>query len=125
MKKLMIAAMVAFAAVAANAATLKWGSGTIQMPGGGDASKNDVTGYLFLIDVATYTGLAENKTGASLSDAVYAKYGDSLLSADASKATSNRGVANISDPTAYENGNTAYAAILFIGSTPELVENTL
>ena len=114
MKKLMIAAMAVFAAVAANAAALKWGSGTVELAGGGTAGKNGVTGYLFLIDSDTYTSLAANTTGKALSDAVYAAYGSSLASATANKATNAKGVANITDPTVYANGNTAYAALLFI-----------
>lgn len=114
MKKLMIAAMAVLAAVAANAAALKWGSGTVELASGSQAGKNEVTGYLFLIDSTTYTSLAANTTGKALSDAVYAAYGSSLASADANKATNAKGVANISDSTVYANGNTAYAALLFI-----------
>ena len=114
MKKIMIAAMAVFAAVAANAAALKWGSGTVELAGGGTAGKNEVTGYLFLISSDTYNTLAANTTGKALSDAVYAAYGSSLASATASKATNAKGVANISDPSTYANGNTAYAALLFV-----------
>ena len=115
MKKLMILAAAVVATVAANAAAITWGSGTVYLSDGTTkAGKDAVTAYLFLIDATTYSTLAANTTGAALSDAVYAAYGSSLGSAAASKGTTAKGIANLADPTVYANGNTAYAAILYV-----------
>ena len=115
MKKLMIIAAVVMASVVTNAATLKWGSGTITLSDSSTAGKDAVTAYLFLIDSTTYGTLAANTTGKAMSDAVYAAYGSSLASADASKGTNAKGVATITDPTTtYGNGSTAYAALLYV-----------
>ena len=115
MKKLMILAAAVVATVAANAAQITGGSGTVYLADGTTkAGKDVVTAYLFLIDSTTYDTLAANTTGKAMSDAVYAAYGTSLASADANKATTAKGVANIADTTVYGNGDTAYAAILYI-----------
>ena len=114
MKKLMILAAAVVTSVMANAAAITWGSGTVTLADSTKAGKDAVTGYLFLIDATTYSTLAANTTGATMSDAVYAAYGASLGSADASKTTTAKGIANITDPTVYANGDTAYAAILYV-----------
>ena len=114
MKKLMILAAAVVATVAANAAAITWGSGTVYMADSSKAGKDAVTAYLFLVDSTTYDALAANTTGAALSDAVYAAYGSSLGTATANKTTTAKGIANITDPTVYGNGDTAYAAILYI-----------
>lgn len=114
MKKLMILAAAVATSVMANAAAITWGSGTVTLADSTKAGKDAVTGYLFLIDATTYSALAANTTGTAMSDAVYAAYGASLGSADASKATTAKGIANIADPTVYANGDTAYAAILYV-----------
>ena len=115
MKKLMILAAAVVATVAANAAAITWGSGTVYLADGTTkAGKDAVTGYLFLIDATTYTTLAANTTGTAMSDAVYAAYGSSLATASASKGTTAKGIANIADTTTYSNGDTAYAAILYV-----------
>ena len=86
MKKLMILAAAVVATVAANAAAITWGSGTVYLADGTTkAGKDVVTGYLFLIDATTYNTLAANTTGTALSDAVYAAYGSSLATADAKR----------------------------------------
>lgn len=114
MRKLIILAVAVVASVAANAAAITWGSGTVYLADGGKASKGAVTAYLFLIDSTTYETLAVNTTGKAMSDAVYAAYGSSLDSAKATGTSSAKGIANLSDPTVYANGNTAYAAVLFV-----------
>ena len=114
MKKLMILAAAVVATVAANAAAITWGSGTVYKADSAKAAKGDVAAYLFLIDSTTYGTLAANTTGAAMSDAVFAAYGSSLGSANATVSTTAKGVANLSDPTVYANGNTAYAAILYV-----------
>jgi hypothetical protein len=115
MKKLMILAAAVVASVAANAAAITWGSGTVYLADGTTkAGKDVVTAYLFLVDSSTYGTLAANTTGKAMSDAVYAAYGSSLGSAAANKGTTAKGVANIADPTVYANGSTAYAVILYV-----------
>ena len=114
MKKLMILALLAIASTIASAAQVKWGSGTITTSSGTTAEKNAVTGYLFLLTEETYTTLSANTTGKALSDAVYSAYGKSLTKADAYKATNNKGISSITDPTTYANGNTIYGAILYV-----------
>ena len=74
MKKLLVMATVALAAVASQAAAVSWLSGNVNDPTGAVANKN-VTAYLWVIDATTYDTLAANTTGAAMSDAVYAAYG--------------------------------------------------
>ena len=117
MKKLMIALAVAAMAVAGNAASVNWLSGTVLEPGGAVANKS-VTAYLWVIDATTYDTLAANTTGAAMSDAVYAAYGTKTGDAYASKTTSKKGAADlIDDSKAYGAGDTAYAAILYTYGT--------
>ena len=110
----MTLAVAVAATVAANAAAITWGSGTVSLADGTKAGKGDVTAYLFLLDADTYNTLAANATGAAMSDAVYAAYGDKIDTANASNTTTGKGIANLSDPTTYANGSTAYAAVLYI-----------
>ena len=114
MKKLMILMVAAVASVAANAAAITWGSGTVYKADSTKAGKSEVAAYLFLIDSTTYDTLAASATAKDLSDAVYASYGSKTATADANNSTTAKGVANLSDPTTYANGSTAYAAILYI-----------
>jgi len=114
MKKLMILAAVAMVSAIASAAQIKWGSGTVYTADSTKAGKDAVTAYLFLIDSTTYGTLAANTTGTAMSDAVYAAYGANLASASATASTTAKGVANLTDPTVYGNGDTAYAAILYV-----------
>lgn len=115
MKKLMILAAAIVASVAANAAAITWGSGTVYLSDGTTkAGKGAVSAYLFLIDSTTYDTFAANTTGKAMSDAVYAAYGSNLSSANATGSSTAKGVANLADPTVYGNGDTAYAAILYV-----------
>ena len=119
MKKLMILAAVAVAALASNAAAMKWESGSMLLPDGSAASSaNKPVAYLFLInatDYATYSAMG----AADLSNALWAGYGSKLASADATKTATNKGVANLTDPTTYANGDTAYAAIIYTDTQSE------
>ena len=110
----MILAAAVVATIAANAAAITWGSGTVYKADTAKAGKGEVAAYLFLIDSTTYDTLAASATATALSDAVYAAYGSSLGTADATGSTTAKGIANLSDPTVYANGNTAYAAILYV-----------
>ena len=113
MKKLMIALATVAMAVAANAAAVTWQSGTVLDPNGDTANKS-VTAYLWVIDAATYNTLAANTTGAAMSDAVYAAYGSKTGDAYASKTTSKKGVADLTDDSkSYGEGNSAYSVLLY------------
>ena len=115
MKKLMILAAAVVATVAANAAAITWGSGTIYLADGTTkAGKGVVTAYLFTLDSTTYDTLAANTTGKAMSDAVYAAYGASTASATANITSTAKGLANLTDPNAHANGDTVYAAILYV-----------
>jgi hypothetical protein len=114
MKKLMVLAAVAVAAFASNAASIKWESGTISLPDGSAASSaNKPVAYLFLLNATEYASYSSYTDGAALSNAIWADYGTQLASADATKTATNKGVANLTDPTTYSNGDTAYAAIIY------------
>ena len=113
MKKLLVIAAVALAAVASQAASVSWLSGYVNDPTGAVANKN-VTAYLWVIDAATYDTLSANTTGTAMSDAVYAAYGSKTGDAYATKTTSKKGVADLLDDSKdYGEGNSAYAAILY------------
>ena len=117
MKKLMIGAMVALAAVASNAATIKWDSGTMTDPTtSATAAKDAITMYVWEIsstDYTTYSG----KTAAEVTTALWEKYGSDLDSRQVEKNTNNKGVASIAgttDHVAGEASATGYAAVLFV-----------
>ena len=112
MEKLMILAAAVIVTVVANAAAVNWKSGTVAMPSGAAVGKNDVTAYLFNVDLATYSTYAAYTDAAKLSTDIYAAYKDSLGSADATKASSAKGAANLSDGVEYGVG-TYYALILY------------
>jgi len=113
MKKLMILAAAVVASVAANAAAIEWGSGTITLADSTTAGKDAVAGYLFLVDAttyATYSGITDAK---ALSDAVYAAYGSKTATASQTGSSTKKGVVKLSDTTEYSSGNTAYGIILY------------
>jgi len=119
MKKLMVMAAVAMAAVVSQAATVSWGSDVITEPGGAVANKT-VTGYLFVLTAdqyntlnAAYAGGTAASAGEKMNAAVWAAYGDKLASADATGVTSKQGKRTLIDPSAYSAGNTAYAALIY------------
>ena len=118
MKKLMIALAIAAVAATSNAASVNWGAGTVLEPSGATANKS-VTGYLFLIDSATFTTLSASATdGSTLSAAVWGAYGDKLGDAYASGTTSKRGALTlIDDSKPYGAGETAYAALIYTYGT--------
>lgn len=118
MKKLMIALAVAAVAMIGNAASVNWGAGTVLEPGGATANKT-VTGYLFVIDSATFTTLSASATdGATLSSAVWAAYGDKLGDAYVSDTTSKKGLLTlVDDSTSYGASDTAYAALIYTYGT--------
>jgi len=118
MKKLMILAAVVVASVAANAAAINWNSGTIALPSGTQAGKNEVTAYLFNVDLATYNVYAAYTDAAKLSNDIYDAYKGSLASADGTKASSAKGVAKVTDGADYGVG-TYYAVLLYTATENE------
>ena len=112
MKKLMIALAVTAMAVCANAAAVTWGSGTIALPSGTQAGKGEVNAYLFNVAKSVYDTYAAMTDATALSDAIYSAYGSSIASADATKASTAKGVAKLSDGSDYGVG-TYYAVVLY------------
>ena len=107
MKKLMMLAGAMVASLNVSAAAVNWGSGTITLQGGTQAGKGDVNAYLFELTKADYDKLTADK--------VYETYKDSLGTADATKSSTAKGVANLTGKTTtYGQGDTAYAAILYV-----------
>ena len=112
MKKLMILAAAVVTTVAANAAAITWGSGTITLPGGDTAGKDAVTAYLFMVDKSTYDTFAAYTDATKLSDDIYSAYKGSLGSADATKTSSKKGAATLNSGADYASGN-YYAVVLY------------
>jgi len=109
MKKLMMLAGAMVASLSVSAASVAWGSGAITLQGGAQAGKGDVTAYLFELTKTQYDALSADK--------VYDTYKGSLTSADATKSSTSKGVANLQGKTStYGQGDTAYAAILYVSS---------
>ena len=95
------------ASLSVSAAAVSWNSGTISLQGGTQAGKGDVNAYLFELTKAEYDALTADK--------VYDTYKGSLTSADTTKSSSAKGVANLLGKTStYGQGDTAYAAILYV-----------
>ena len=107
----MILAAAVVASVAANAAAVEWGAGTITRFDDSTANKN-VTGYLFAIAAADYTSYAA-MDATTLSKTIYADYKDSLSSAVATGTATKKGALTLTgiDATA---GTPVYAAILYV-----------
>ncbi len=132
MKKLMVMMGVAISAIALNAATVTWQSGTLYLPDedgakttdkaqSGDVGKNaPITAYLFSIDKATYDSLFVYdavQTSVVDVDATIAKIVDTYKGKEATATgnskTSNLGALSVADTKNYSVYETAYAAILF------------
>ena len=112
MKKLMIALATVAMAVAANAAAVTWGSGTIALPSGTQAGKGEVNAYLFNVTESIYNTYAAYTDAAKLSNDIYDAYKGSLASADGTKASTAKGVAKLTDGGDYGVG-TYYAIVLY------------
>ena len=109
MKKLLVMAAVAVAAIATNAATVNWGSGTIKLPSGANA-KATVTASLFIVDATTYATYAAYTDATALSDAVNAAYGSATPTA--TKTSTTKSIATISYGD-YSAGDSVYAVLLY------------
>ena len=109
MKKVIMFVGAAVASLSLSAASVTWSSGNITLQNGQPAGKSAVTAYLFELTATEYAALSADK--------VYDTYKDSLGSADATKASTSKGVANLAGKTqSYGSGDTAYAAILYVSS---------
>lgn len=128
MKKILIAATVFCAAIAANAATIKWGSGAVQTPGEGGAlsgtkltSSSGYTLKMYAWESLTAANVAYSagdlyswydKGASSTKDpfggSVAAIAGDVNMGASATTAFATGTVSPATD------GTTVYAAILFV-----------
>ena len=115
MKKLMMVFAVAAVAVAANAATVNWGSGTIKLPSGANA-KATVEASLFIIDAATYATYANYSDAVALSDAIYTAY--SGKTAQQTATSNGKSIATLSYGD-YSSGDSVYALVLYIATENE------
>ena len=130
MKKLMIGFAVASLAVAANAATVTWNSGTMYLPTSAEnltfdkdnraKTSSGITAYLYAIDAATYKTYADAYAkGDTTFSGLYKDFVDGKLgeTADDSSSTFSKGVVSVTDPTSYtipkDGSATAYAAIIY------------
>ena len=111
MKKLMILAAAVVASVAANAAAVEWGAGTITRFDGDTANKN-VTGYLFAIAADDYTSYAA-MDATTLSKTIYADYKDTLSSAVATGTATKKGALTLTGIDAAAS-TPVYAALLYV-----------
>ena len=114
MKKLMFAAVAAMLGVAANAATIQWGtsnSGLLNPDGSEAMGEGYITMYLFSIDSTAYGKLIQGGE-AGVSAAVWNTYGSQLASATDTYADDGMGQIAIADPATYTTGDTAYSAII-------------
>lgn len=122
MKKLIVAACVAMAAVAVNAASITWGSSAMYLPNK-DGSKSEtkastgmsgkaaaITMSLFVIDATTYANLLGDTAAETVANVVAAYKGETSTITGTTNAKAST---TVSDPTDYAVGKTAYAAILF------------
>ena len=104
MKKIIVFVVTAIFAVAVQAASVDWGSGTIKLEDGTKAGKGAVNGYLYLVTQAEYNAL-DFSDGKAVYDAYKAK------SATATGSSNKSGV--ITMTTTANVGDTQYAVIIY------------
>lgn len=119
MKKIMIAMVVAIAAVSANAAIIKWNSGTVYNYAGtkANAGTSAVTAYLYSLTASEYASLS-SKTAAD----IYSVAGSSVGTLVTSQKTSALGAANISQNVTggtSESPATYYGVVLYVDEISE------
>ena len=113
MKKLMILATAAAASVALHAATIKWSTGTIKLPGeggtqsGATMSASNVTRYYFALSDAISGDVFANYATWNETESKY-----DFNSTGSAAGTLSKGNATFTDPNSYSNGDTAYAAVI-------------
>ena len=120
MKKLMVAVAVAAIAVASQAATAKWGSGTLYVPGTQStkaATSYGSTASFYSLTAAQYAALETAISDAGLEGAdeistyLYNTYKDK----EPTKGPQNfmSGAATITDPGTYGKGDDVYGVLLY------------
>ena len=114
MKRLILAMCVAMSAIAVNAASIKWNSGTVYNYAGTKANAGTaaVTAYLYSLTEAEYTSLA-SKSAAE----IYEVAGSSVGTLVSSQKTSALGAANITQSVTggtSESPVTYYGVVLYV-----------
>ena len=112
MKKLMLMAVAVAASIAANAAAVNWSSSSMTLPSGG-AAGTAVTGYLFVVNEATYNTYAAYTDAAKLSNDIYAAYKGSLESGYDAKGATKKSIVKLTDGVEYASGDSVYAVLLY------------
>ena len=112
MKKLMITAIVALAAVVTNAATVSWTTGGLAYDGA-TLGKEAANGYLWIVESTTYDTYSSFTDGEALSKAIYADYKGKLGEATASALSAKKGALVLTDDADYGAGESVYAVILY------------
>ena len=124
MKKLILTAAVAIAAVASQAATVQWGSNklyTAASAEGGFSSTgigNAATAYLFTLTETQYSGFLEAYNANGNMKSVWDAYKSSLASATGTKTGALTSAATIK--TTADVGDTVYGAIIYTYSDATL-----
>ena len=124
MKKLILTAAVAIAAVASQAATVQWGSNklyTAASAEGGFSSTgigNAATAYLFTLTETQYSGFLEAYNANGNMKSVWDAYKSSLASATGTKTGTLTSAATIK--TTADVGDTVYGAIIYTYSDATL-----
>ena len=112
MKKLLIVAAVAMAAIASNAAAVTWSTGGLAY-GGSTLAKETATGYLWIISSTEYGSYSSYTDGEALSKAIYGDYKSKLADADATAASGKKGALPLTDGVEYSAGDSIYAVVLY------------
>ena len=119
MKKIMIMLAVAAVAVASQAAQMKWGSGTVYVPGSETTKLSGTyggTAAFISLTAAQYTDLTKAIADAELTSAndiskyLYNKYKDTTAT---KTANFMNGVATITEGATYGVGDTAYGVVIY------------
>ena len=114
MKKLMILATAAVASVAIQAATIKWQTGTIKLPGEGGAqtgsnmSASNVNRYYFALSDAISGDVFENYATWNATENKY----DFNSTGSISSSSLSKGNATFTDPGTFSSGDTVYGAVI-------------
>ena len=125
MRKLILTAAVALAAVASQAASVSWDSSklfTANDASGGFSSaaiKSDAKAYLFTLTAAEYAGFLESYNSSGNMSKVYETYKGSLASANVNGSTGSRTSSSTLTTTA-DVGDTVYGAIIYTYSDATL-----
>ena len=114
MKKLIMAVAVCCAAVAVQAASVKWDSATLYTPtadGGSTTTKigANATGYLFTLTEAEYNSFLAAYNDSGDMSTVWDTYKDSLTGGTASSSRSSA----VLITTTADVGDTVYAAVIY------------